>query len=113
MEAFSQQFLTEDLNTISSVEASNINKKDLQKRSFSQQLLAEDLNLEPSDVKNTVFLCKWRPIRPFTLQNWAIFVQPAQSIHNLYPNCTKTAPKEERRLKFEVHSLVIEYLPLE
>jgi len=52
-------------------------------------LLAEDLNFEPSDVKNTVFLCKWRPIRPFTLQNWAIFVHPAQSIHNLYPNYTQ------------------------
>ena len=31
-------------------------------------LLAEDLNFEPSDVKNIVFLSKWRPISPFTLQ---------------------------------------------
>jgi len=45
---------------------------------FLQKLLAEDLNLEPSDVKITVFLSKWRLIRPFTLQNWAVFVQPVQ-----------------------------------
>jgi len=34
--------------------------------------------VDAGDVKNHVFLCKWRPIRPFTLQNWAIFFHPVQ-----------------------------------
>jgi hypothetical protein len=39
--------------------------------------------IEPSVGKITVFLRKRRPIRPFFLQDWAIFVHPAQSIHTL------------------------------
>ena len=40
---------------------------------------------------------KWRPIRPFTLQIWVVFVQPVQYIHNFHPNCTQTAPGEATR----------------
>ena len=63
-------------------------------------LLDLDSNQEPSDVEHRCFLRKSRPFCPFSLQNWAIFVHPVQSVQILYPIYTQTAPKTGKATLF-------------
>ena len=70
-------------------------------------LLAVDLNHEPSDVEHKSFLRKTRPFCPFSLQNWALFVHPVQSVQVFHPICTRTARKSGkatrgRKVKFQI-----------